>query len=354
MIRIRKEREDESKENRRRMFVDRVEMSRKKPRCWRDTEAEEEDPGSHVAGSAARVAADEEQSPPLQRKQCSLCSLEKEATSFSKPHYDHPNGYCSPCADDNPEHASNISRNVPSPACTDAPVGTVIAEFGPDWDMPEATRPPPPTGHPELDEALDALAQPATAAPPPATAAPPASAVQQATVSNQRVAESAARAYEAIVNFRETKIHGLMKSCIIWLEEHMANFKTVRISVFGSVRYNLELCSSDVDIVVILGPGQNSSKWLAQLAEHAESSTCFDYKRRFQLPDCLQTKFQGMSVDIKPIHNDRKNDFAIRTTDCLAAMLKKRSKSEPDFYKKHNAILIFKLLCHYLRIVQHH
>ena len=77
MTRIRKEREDdESKENRRRMFVDRVEMSRKKPRCWRDTEAEEEeDPGSHVAGSAARVAADEEQSPPLQRKQCSLCRI---------------------------------------------------------------------------------------------------------------------------------------------------------------------------------------------------------------------------------------------------------------------------------------
>ena len=70
--------------------------------------------------------------------------------------------------------------------------------------------------------------------------------------------DAAARlAYNSISKFRKEMIHPLMRGCMSWIQKSMKDFEMLAVEFFGSRRYHLELCSSDVDIVVALGPGLN-------------------------------------------------------------------------------------------------
>ena len=124
---------------------------------------------------------------------------------------------------------------------------------------------------------------------------------------------------------------------------------------FGSKCYHLELCSSDVDVVVILAPGQNCKRWLDQLRERVKASEEFTSKKKGLVWDTFQTEFLGVPVDIKVIKNSRASDFACRSTDTLRFMIDKRMKHQGyPFRLKLRAIHIFKLVCHHLHVVQHH
>ena len=71
--------------------------------------------------------------------------------------------------------------------------------------------------------------------------------------------------YDTISKFRKVVIHGHINLCVIELLTDMTDFHTLAVEVFGSKCHNLELCSSDVDIVLVLVPGQKIAKWLNQL-----------------------------------------------------------------------------------------
>ena len=131
-------------------------------------------------------------------------------------------------------------------------------------------------------------------------------------------------------------------------------FPNSAMETFGSYSYQCHLPCSDIDIVVILGPGQSPPKFLCRLATWVASGGPFTAQRRYNQDDCLQTEFMHMPVDIKPIKHSRTSDLMCRSTDCLRHMIAQRQCREPDFEKKHQAIIIFKLLCHYLHVVQHH
>ena len=59
-------------------------------------------------------------------------------------------------------------------------------------------------------------------------------------------------------------------------------------------------------------------------------------------------------MDVKPIKGTRASDSACRSTDVLKFSIGERSQADPSFEPKLKAILIFKLICHHLRISQHH
>ena len=66
-------------------------------------------------------------------------------------------------------------------------------------------------------------------------------------------------AYDANSKFGHSNL------CISWFQKNMTDFRTLAVEGFGSKCHNLELCSSDIDTVVVLVPGQNITKWLNQL-----------------------------------------------------------------------------------------
>ena len=110
---------------------------------------------------------------------------------------------------------------------------------------------------------------------------------------SSRLNAAARAAYDAIFQFRNVVIHGRIKRCISWLISNMSDFVTHTVDVFGSMCYHLELCTGDIDVVVILGPGQNNKTWLEQLRHRSEASGAFTGKRKWQRHDCLQTEFEG-------------------------------------------------------------
>jgi hypothetical protein len=96
----------------------------------------------------------------------------------------------------------------------------------------------------------------------------------------------------------------------------MSDFHTLAVEFFGSKCYNLELVTSDVDLVVILGPGQNTKNWLKQVQMRVASFPAFVLPK-YQPTDTFQATYLGVPVDIKPIKNIRTIDGACRSTDCL-------------------------------------
>ena len=231
--------------------------------------------------------------------------------------------------------------------------------FIPDWgedllDEPEAARRPPPTEEQELDDALAVLMPPDERVA--VSAAPVYFHVAfkfGLAADKDAVDEAAHAAYEAIAKFRTEMVDDRISRCSRWIQNNMRSFHTLAVQVFGSKCYYLELCSSDADMVVTLGPGQNPKAWLNQLHYRvAASQSFFTCKRRLKpRDDCLQTEFLGVPVDLKVIKNNRASDAACRSSDTLRFMIEQRLKQGN---LKHRAILIFKLLCHHLNVVQHH
>ena len=123
-------------------------------------------------------------------------------------------------------------------------------------------------------------------------------------------------AYNTIREFRKVVIHDRVQCCIDWLKIEMCDFHILAVEFFGSKCYNLELVTSDVDLVVILGPGQNPKRWLEQVQMRSASFPAF-VSPRWQPRDTFQTTHLGVPVDIKPIKNTRTIDGACRSTDCL-------------------------------------
>ena len=125
------------------------------------------------------------------------------------------------------------------------------------------------------------------------------------------------------------------------------------VEVFGSRCYHLELCSSDIDIVVVLGPGLNIQSWLDQLRIRTVDVLAFG--KGVPHKDTLQTSYMGVPVDIKVIKNSRTSDAACRLSDSLKSLIERRMINDEAFTRlKIRAILIFKLLMHHLCVVQHH
>ena len=227
-------------------------------------------------------------------------------------------------------------------------------------EYPEASRRPPPTEEPELDEALADLHTPDPRVAESAAPVKPAPAMnmvpQFLRAGSTNINAAAHAAYDAINGFRQEVIEDRIKSCIKWLQLHMGDAlpgSNYTVEVFGSKCYHLELCSSDVDVVVILGPGQSSKTWLEQLRQRTDASPDFNHSRKGQRWDCLQTSYLGVPVDIKPIRNSRASYGACRSSDSLKFMIEQRMFIVGKFVKLR-AILIFKLLCHHLHVVQHH
>ena len=233
---------------------------------------------------------------------------------------------------------------------------------------PEAS--PPSTNVPELDEALADLAEIAAAPVAESVAslvaesdAAAAEAVAASSIlgiiaiqENHHQIDAAAHvAYDAIKKFRKEMIHPRIKSCIRWIKQNMHNFEMKFVEVFGSTCYHLELCTSDVDVVAILAPGQNITKWLDQLRIRHDTCTSFNVTRGYQRKDCLQASYMGMLVHIKPVKGRRKTDAACRSSDSLRFLIEQRIMQNHGGYLhlKLRALLIFKLLVHHFHIVQH-
>jgi predicted nucleotidyltransferase len=128
--------------------------------------------------------------------------------------------------------------------------------------------------------------------------------------------EVAYKAYAIITEFRKDSIHTRATHCINWLKNEMSDFHTLAVEFFGSKCYNLELVTSDVDLVVILGPGQNTKNWLKQVQMRVASFPAFVLPK-YQPTDTFQATYLEVPVDIKPIKNIRTIDGACRSTDCL-------------------------------------
>ena len=170
---------------------------------------------------------------------------------------------------------------------------------------------------------------------------------------HSKIDEAAHLAYKSIVKFRKEMIHPLMTHCMSWILESMKDFGILACEVFGSRCYHLELGSSDIDIVVVLGPGQNIKSWLDQLRIRTVAHPAFG--KRSQRRDTLQTMYMGVPVNIKAVKHDRTSDAACRSTDSLQALIERRCIHQEDFeLVKLRAILIFKLLLHHLKVVQQH
>ena len=198
-----------------------------------------------------------------------------------------------------------------------------------DWDTPEspeASRRPPPTEEPELDAALADLV------PSVAVSAAPGLRVPEEILekkSSPRLTAAADAAYHAITEFRFKVMENRIKLLLGWLDKNMKDFLNLAVELFGSYKYHLTLCSSDVDVVVTLGPGQSPKNWLEQLQKRVrDNHQLFTFPNTIDRRDCLQTEFLGVPVDIKPIKNNRASDLAMRSSDTLRFMLEQRMKGE--------------------------
>ena len=226
----------------------------------------------------------------------------------------------------------------------------------------------PPTHDPELDEALADLAEPvaiaaesvpspvaesaAESVPSPVAESAAESVGLSASTSYPKIDAAARAAYNAIKKFRQEVIQDRIQSCRSWILRNMSDFKILSVEVFGSACYHLELCTSDIDMAVILDKGCNISSFLKQLRARCIKSPSFDADRKTIRRDCLMQSYMGMHVDIKPIRVSRENDQGCRTSDELRALIEQRMMHHQE--SKLQAIVIFKLLVHHLKIVQHH
>ena len=72
-----------------------------------------------------------------------------------------------------------------------------------------------------------------------------------------------------LVNFRREVVGPCIASCEAWTEKHMteAGFEILGCCTVGSDCYGLELATSDVDIAVVLAPGENKRRFLDKFRE---------------------------------------------------------------------------------------
>ena len=226
-----------------------------------------------------------------------------------------------------------------------------LSDCSVDWGAEEDERRK--THDPELDEALEDLEPPKVAD----SAASQFPFTKEYDIDHEllsKVDAAAHAAYDATSKFREEMIHPRINSCIRWLQKNMKDFETQAVEIFGSRCYHLELCSSDTDIVVILGPGQNVKTWLNQLRRRSDSDPAFKGER-FQMSDTLQTTYMRVPVDIKAVKLNRTSDGACRSSDSLKHLIDRRIANQEDCGRVMlRAILIFKLVLHYLGVVQRH
>ena len=159
---------------------------------------------------------------------------------------------------------------------------------------------------------------------------------------------STCRRHPWISQFNSFKAGAIGLLACVYSRYHARNSSgTQSVEVFGSKCYHLQLGSSDADIVVVLAAGQNIKEWLNQLHDRSKASQSFTCFRKYQRFDC---EFLGVAVDIKVIKHNRKSDGACRSSDCRLRFMIEQRLEQGDF----RAILIFKLLCHHLDVVQHH
>ena len=139
--------------------------------------------------------------------------------------------------------------------------------------------------------------------------------------------EAVSTAYKGLANFRRGVVDPIIARCLAWIEKHLneAGFKILSCSTFGSHCYGLELGTSDVDIAVVLAPGQNKERFVEEFRALSIASPKFTCRRRCQRDDCHQTEFQGLPVDVKPIKETRASDSACRSTDMLKFLIEQRS-----------------------------
>ena len=225
-------------------------------------------------------------------------------------------------------------------------------DFSPDWGPvePEAAGRPAPTDQPELDEALAELLPNVVESSISHLLVPFQLNLQDIS---QDVIETADAAFISISTYRKDVIHPRIKFLMNWLQHNMKNFRTRSVAVFGSKSFHLELSSSDVNVAVVLGPGESSQTWLKQLQQRTMVSDAFQLSKKHFLADCLHTVYMGVPVTMKAIRNTRTSDGACRMSDCLRYMVEWRMWKDPSFlYLKFRAILIFRLLCHHLHVTQ--
>ena len=161
--------------------------------------------------------------------------------------------------------------------------------------------------------------------------------------------------HRQLLDFMQTVVDPVIAHCRHWVQNRMTlcGCQVTSCETFGSHCYGLGLPTSDVDIAAILPWGSNDQVFLDKLRElaNAEGSPFTD-EGKCLITDCHQAEFRGLAVDIKPM-NIRKYDFACQSTDRLKSLIEMRSNSE-SFKPKLQAIHIFKLVCHFLEITQHH
>ena len=199
------------------------------------------------------------------------------------------------------------------------------------------------TGNASLDEVLGKLREPDSQMPP-SLWQPVVGRVASST--DGKVAESAATAFAELARFTQEEVEPIINRCIEWLYKNMNEFDTIRgIRMFGSHYYGLPLASSDADIVVVLSPGENSKGFLRHLYKLSTTSPAFTESHEDNLrDDTYQTEFEGLPVDIKAI---KAADRAVKSTNAMKNIIKQRyTASDPKF----QAMLIFKLICHYNKI----
>ena len=103
--------------------------------------------------------------------------------------------------------------------------GFADVDWGKPLEEPEASRRPPPTEEPELDEALADLV------PSVAVSAAPGKMVPEEILekSSLRLNAAADAAYDAIARFRVGVLQNRIKMCLSWLSFNMKNFHTMAV-----------------------------------------------------------------------------------------------------------------------------
>ena len=119
-------------------------------------------------------------------------------------------------------------------------------------------------------------------------------------------------AYEGLVNFRWEVVDPCLARCEARIEKRMseAGFSITGSRAFGSHCYGLEFATSDVDIAVVLAPGENSGRFIETFRERSKASPEFIANKTSHRSDCHQTEFQGLPVDVKPMKGTRASDGA--------------------------------------------
>lgn len=144
----------------------------------------------------------------------------------------------------------------------------------------------------------------------------------------------------------------VVQPCMEWCYRNAkALFNWVDVSPFGSCSYYLSLGSSDSDVAIVLAPGRGGKELLDHLRTVARSdSRATRISAYTGEHTTLQLKFLTVWVDIHPVKVARSADTACLSSDLLKLMVEQRGPCAAGFH----AVLAFKLLCHHLRLCQHH